>query len=89
MVEAVLAGLPERLEALGLAAGFDALDAVFAGGLAGVAFAGLDDSAVVGAQAVPVLAAALEELEDCHWENKAGVRAVPRLVYSCLSEVET
>ena len=66
VVEAVLAGLPKRLEALGLAVGFDALDAVFAGGFGSVAFAELHDFAVVGAQTVPVLAAALEDLEGCH-----------------------
>ena len=53
--------------------GFDAQDAVLTSGFAGVAFAGLDDFAVVGAQAVPVLAAALENLEGCHWMNKVGV----------------
>ena len=73
VVEAVLAGVEERLEAGGLAVGFDGRDAGFATGFGGIAFAGLDDFAVVGAQAVPVLAAALEELEGCHWENKVGV----------------
>ena len=42
VVEAILAGVEERLETLGLAVGFDALDAVFAAGFAGVAFAGLE-----------------------------------------------
>ena len=49
VVEAVLAGVEERLETLRLAVGFDALDAVFAAGFAGVAFAGLNNLAVVGA----------------------------------------
>ena len=42
LVEAVLAGVEERLETLGLAVGFDALDAVVAAGFTGVAFAGLE-----------------------------------------------
>ena len=42
VVEAILAGVEERLETLWLAVGFDALDAVFAAGFAGVAFAGLE-----------------------------------------------
>ena len=66
VVETVLAGGEERLEALGLAVRLHGADAVFAAGFGGVAFAGLDYFAVVGAQAVPVLAAALEELEGCH-----------------------
>ena len=40
------------------------------GGFAGIAFAGLNDFAVVGAQVVPVLAAALEYLEGCHGEKQ-------------------
>jgi hypothetical protein len=67
VVETVLAGLEERLETLGLAVGFDALDAVFTAGFSRVAFTGLDDFAVVGAQVILVLAAAREDLEDCHW----------------------
>ena len=42
VIEAVLAGVEERLETLGLAVGFDALNAIFAAGFAGVAFAGLE-----------------------------------------------
>ena len=42
VVEAVLTGVEERLKTLGLAVGFDALDAVFAARFAGVAFAGLE-----------------------------------------------
>ena len=70
VVETVLAGIKKRLEAVGLAVGFDGPDAVLAAGFGGVAFAGLDDFAVVGAQAVPMLAAALEDLEGCHLERK-------------------
>ena len=70
MVEAVLAGGEKRVEALGLAVGFDGLDAVFAAGFAGIAFAGLNNFAVVGAQVVPILATALEDLEGCHDEKQ-------------------
>ena len=42
VVEAILAGVEERLETLRLAVGFDALDAVFAASFAGVIFAGLE-----------------------------------------------
>ena len=77
MIETVLAGLQKRLEAVGVAVGFDRLNAVFTAGFAGVAFAGLDDFAVVGAQAVSVLPAALEDLEGCHLERKEGKIRVP------------
>ena len=70
VVETVLAGFKKRLEAVRLAVGFNALDAVFATGFTGIAFAGLDNFAVVGAQVVPVLAAALEDLEGCHGEKQ-------------------
>ena len=74
VVEAVLTGGEVRHEAVGLAVGFDALDSVLTSGLAGVALAGLDYFAVVGAQAVPMLAAALEELEGGYKANEGGVR---------------
>ena len=61
VVETVLASGEKRLEAVGLTVGFDALDAVFASGFGGVAFAGLYNFAVVSAQVIPVLAAVLEE----------------------------
>ena len=70
IIETVLAGFKKRLEAVGLAVGFDALDAVFTAGFGSVAFSGLDNFAIVGAQVVPVLAAALEDLEGCHGEKQ-------------------
>ena len=63
VVETLLVGFKKRLEAVGLAVGFDGLDAVFAAGFGCVALAGLDNFAVVGTQAVPMLAAALEDFK--------------------------
>lgn len=73
VIETVLARFQKRLEAVGLAVGLDALNAVMAAGFGGVAFAGLNDFAVVGAQAVPMLAAALEDLEGCHVGPEKGM----------------
>jgi hypothetical protein len=78
MVEAVLAGTEEEFEALGLAIGLNGLDAVFAAGFGGVAFAGLHDFAVIGTQVVPILAAALEYLEGCHLKKEGVKRMVAR-----------
>ena len=68
MIEAILAGVEKILDALGPAIGIYTLDAVLAAGLAGVAFAGLNDSVVVGAQVVPVLATGAGNLQGCHGE---------------------
>ena len=73
VVEAVLAGFQKRLKALGLAIGLHGTDAVFVTGFGRVAFAGLNNFAVDGAQVVPVLAAALEDLESCHGERGSEV----------------
>ena len=73
VVEAVLAGFQKRLKALGLAIGLYGTDAVFATGFGRVASAGLNIFAVDGAQVVPVLAAALEDLESCYGERGSEV----------------
>ena len=73
VVEAVLAGFQKRLKALGLAIGLHGTDAVFATGFGRVAFAGLNNFAGVGAQVVPVLAAALDDLDSCHGERGSEV----------------
>ena len=73
VVEAVLAGVEEGFEALGLAIGLNGPDAVLAAGFGGVALAGLDDFAVASTQMVPVLAAALKDLEGCHSGSKKRV----------------
>ena len=73
MVETELAGLQKRLETVRLTIRLHGLNAVFAAGFGGVAFAGLDDFAVVCAQVVPVLPTTLKDLEGCH-EGENGVR---------------
>ena len=66
VIEAVLAGVEEGFEALGLAIGLHGPDAVLAAGLGGVALAGLDNLAVAGTEVVPILAAGVGNLESCH-----------------------
>ena len=70
VVETVLAGLKKRMETVGLAVGLDSTDAVFATGFNGIPLAGLHDFAIDGAQVIPILTTALEDLESCHKNRK-------------------
>lgn len=70
VVETVLASGEEGLEAAGLAIGFHGADAVFAAGFSGVALAGLYYFTIVGAQAVPELAAFRKYFKGCHEEKE-------------------